>query len=69
MALQVPIMDTTRARTELGWEPAYTSVEALKELLEGMSEGEGAPTPPLDPDTGGPARLGEIRTGVGARDS
>jgi len=69
MALAVPIMDTTRAREELGWEPAHTSAEALIELIEGMNEGEGAATPPLDPDAGGPGRLGEIKTGIGARDS
>jgi nucleoside-diphosphate-sugar epimerase len=27
------IMDTTRARTELGWAPAYTAVEALRATL------------------------------------
>ena len=32
-----------------------------------MREGAGYATPPLDPDTGGPARSGEILTGVGAR--
>jgi nucleoside-diphosphate-sugar epimerase len=67
MALQVPIMDTARARDELRWEPRYSSCEALLELLEGMRTGRGIPTPPLDPDTGGPARLGEIKRSVGTR--
>ena len=49
MGLGVPTMDTTRARTELGWTPRYTSTEALLELLEGMRDPVGAPTPPLEP--------------------
>jgi nucleoside-diphosphate-sugar epimerase len=28
------IMDTTRARTELGWEPRYTGLEALADTLD-----------------------------------
>jgi UDP-glucose 4-epimerase len=67
MALQVPIMDTTRARTELGWRPQHSAQEALRDLLEGISAGAGAPTPPLDPATSGPARAEELKTGVGAR--
>ena len=27
------IMDTTRAKTELGWEPRYTGIEALRDTL------------------------------------
>ena len=67
MALAVPIMDTTRARRELGWTPERTSGEALLDLLEGMRERAGMDTPPLAPDTGGFLRLGELRTGVGSR--
>jgi UDP-glucose 4-epimerase len=67
MALGVPLLDTTRAREELGWLPARTSRDALAELLEGMREGRGAPTPTLDPDAGGPARAGEVLSGVGGR--
>jgi nucleoside-diphosphate-sugar epimerase len=29
------IMDTTRARTQLGWEPTYSAVEALRATLRG----------------------------------
>jgi UDP-glucose 4-epimerase len=67
MALAVPIMDVTRARAELGWEPRRTSADALLELLDGLREGTGAPTPPLDPDTTGPGRSREFLTGVGGR--
>jgi len=67
LALGVPLLDTARARSELGWEPRYEAGAALLELLEGMRERAGAPTPPLDPGTGGPARAKELATGVGAR--
>jgi UDP-glucose 4-epimerase len=49
MGLAVPIMDTSRARDELGWEPRHSSVEAIREVLSGMAEAEGEPTPPLEP--------------------
>ncbi|HYH59644.1 MAG TPA: NAD-dependent epimerase/dehydratase family protein [Thermoleophilaceae bacterium] len=67
MALGVPLLDTTRAREELGWEPRRSAGEALLELLEGMREGAGSETPPLDPGTSGPARVRELLTGVGGR--
>lgn len=66
MALNVPLMSSDRAREELGWEPRHSGVEALEELLEGMREGQGAETPPLEPDSAG-ARLDDLKTGVGAR--
>ena len=64
MALGVPIMDTTRARAELGWAPRHDGGEALLELLGGMHDGAGFPTPPLVP---GSSRVRELLTGVGAR--
>ena len=64
MALGVPIMDTTRAREELGWEPRHDGGEALLELLGGMADGDGLATPPLH---AGGSRLRELRQGVGAR--
>ena len=67
LALGVPMMDTTRARTELGWEPSVTSLEALDDLLRGMRNAEGAPTPPLEPTAGGPMRAREVATGVGQK--
>ena len=67
LALGVPMMDTSRAREELGWEPAATSLEALDDLLQGMRNADGAPTPPLDPGAGGPMRAREVATGVGQK--
>jgi len=69
LALGVPLLDTSRARSELGWEPRYGAGEALLELLEGMRERAGAPTPPLDPANGGPARAKELVTGIGSKDA
>ena len=40
-------MDTTRARTELGWSETRSATSALQELLDGMHDGAGHPTPPL----------------------
>jgi UDP-glucose 4-epimerase len=68
MGLGVPVMDTRRAREELGWTPKRDAGEALLELLAGMRDRAGADTPPLDPGAGGPLRVRELLTGVGRRD-
>ncbi len=68
MARSVPIMDTTRARTELGWTPQRSADEALLDLLEGLRTRAGLDTPPLSPKTSGPFRIREIMTGVGGRE-
>jgi nucleoside-diphosphate-sugar epimerase len=65
LALQSPLMDSGRARAELGWRPRVSATEAVEDLLAGFRQAAGADTPPLDPDAGGPLRLGEFRTGVG----
>jgi UDP-glucose 4-epimerase len=58
LALGVPLMDTARARRELGWTPAHDAGAALLELVHGIREGAGEETPPLDPHAGG--RLREL---------
>ena len=68
MAMSVPVMDTSRARQELGWVPGRSADEALLDLLEGLRTGSGLDTPPLSPRTGGPFRIREILTGVGGRE-
>ena len=68
LALGVPLLDTTRARDELGWQPRRSAGEALLELLGGIRDRAGAPTPPLDPGSGGPLRSEEASTGVGERE-
>ena len=67
MALAVPLLDSTRARTELGWQPRHTGTDAVAELLDAMRQGTDYQTPPLARQTGGPARVREILTGVGGR--
>jgi nucleoside-diphosphate-sugar epimerase len=67
MALAVPLMDTTRAREVLGWEPRRGAGDALLELLDGIRTSAGSPTPTLAPGGDGPLRSREILTGVGAR--
>jgi UDP-glucose 4-epimerase len=47
LALQSPLIDSGRARSELGWTPARTGLEALAELLEGLRAGASGDTPPL----------------------
>src|SRR5918993_141967 len=68
MAMSVPVMDTSRARLELGWTPERSADEALLDLLEGLRTGAGLHTPPLSPRTSGPFRIREILTGVGGRE-
>lgn len=65
LALGIPLMDTTRARTELGWEPRHTAGDALLDLLGGMRDGSELATPPLARATSGPGRIRELLTGVG----
>jgi UDP-glucose 4-epimerase len=67
MGLGVPMMDTTRAREQLGWSPQRTAEEALLELMDGLRRADGAGTPPLAPRAGGPLRVRELLTGVGRR--
>jgi UDP-glucose 4-epimerase len=68
MALNVPIMDTTRAHEELGWTPQRSAADALLDVLKGLREGAGLDTPPLSTETSGPLRIREVLTGVGKRE-
>lgn len=47
--LGVPLLDTTRARTELGWAPRHTAGQAVAQLVEGAASAAGSGTPPLRP--------------------
>lgn len=67
MALAVPLLDTSRAREVLGWEPRRGAGEAFLELFDGLRDGAGLDTPPLARRSGGPLRVGELLTGVGGR--
>jgi UDP-glucose 4-epimerase len=48
MGLAVPLMDTTRAREVLGWEPRRSSIDAIRDVLSGIADRDGEPTPPLE---------------------
>ncbi|SCG70801.1 NAD-dependent epimerase/dehydratase family protein [Micromonospora halophytica] len=65
LALNVPLMSSERAETELGWHPRIDAVTALKELFAGMAEHAGTGSPPMStaPDLPGrPAALLKART-------
>lgn len=47
MGTQVPLMDNSRAKRELGWEPSVSGAAALDELIQGMAEGEGKASAPM----------------------
>lgn len=66
LALGVPLMDSARARDELGWAPARTATEALVELFEGLRERADDATPPLSRGTSGSLRASELRAGLGS---
>jgi nucleoside-diphosphate-sugar epimerase len=63
MAAAVPVMSTARARDELRWAPKHSSSSALLELIEGLHDQAGAPTPTLRPTSGAARRVAEaVRT-------
>jgi UDP-glucose 4-epimerase len=66
MGLSAPLLDSTRARRRLGWEPKRDAAVALLELLDGLRRSAGFDTPPLEPSAGGRLRLSEWPPG-GAR--
>lgn len=48
LADQVPLIDSTRARSELDWEPRWDARSALAELVRGMRAGTGTASAPLE---------------------
>jgi len=57
---ETPLLDTTRARTELGWTPQYDAAQALLETIDAMSSGRGGGSPVLRPRSQGGHRLFEV---------
>ncbi|HEY8526304.1 MAG TPA: NAD-dependent epimerase/dehydratase family protein [Acidimicrobiales bacterium] len=47
LVMGLPLLDTGRARSELGWQPRISAVDALRAAVAGMGEDAGQPTPPL----------------------
>jgi UDP-glucose 4-epimerase len=66
LVLELPELDTTRARDELGWTPRVSAVDAVREAMTGMAEGAGGDTAPLAPDSLS-GRADEVGRGVGER--
>jgi UDP-glucose 4-epimerase len=68
MGMQTPIMDVARAKRDLGWQQRFSSEQAVLDLLHGLHERDGMPTPPLQPTAGGLLRWRELASGVGGTD-
>ncbi|PJJ56132.1 nucleoside-diphosphate-sugar epimerase [Mumia flava] len=51
LAATVPILDTSRARSVLGWAPAHTAPSVLAEMIEGLAAADHGPSPVLRPRT------------------
>ena len=66
LARRSPLLDTTRAREELGWSPQVGAMDAIEELLVGIADGAGGATRTLRPDDG-PRDAEELRTLQGGR--
>ena len=49
LAFAVPLLDTARARQDLGWAPAVDARTALAEVLTGMSDAAATASPALRP--------------------
>lgn len=60
LARRTPLMDTRRARRELGWSPQHDAGEALLEVVHAMARGAGAGTPVLRPRGRLPRRALEV---------
>jgi nucleoside-diphosphate-sugar epimerase len=69
MAFALPLLDSGRARRELGWSPTRTAVETFREVVEGMRTGAAGPTPVLRPRTVSGALRDAVRHGSVARRS
>jgi UDP-glucose 4-epimerase len=49
LGLGVPLMETSRAETELGWRPAHSTAEFLPTFVDALSRGRGGTGPLLYP--------------------
>jgi UDP-glucose 4-epimerase len=47
LAFTVPLLDCSRARGELSWDPKWSSTDALADLLDGVAHRIHADSPPL----------------------
>jgi len=49
MGAALPLLDTSRARDELGWQPRTDALSVLAEVVEGMTEAASTASPVLRP--------------------
>ena len=68
LALRSPLLDSSRAREELGWAPSRSGHDALAIVVAGIARGTGGPTPTLQPDRQGRDVTAELATRQGATD-
>lgn len=59
LALQTPLLDSTRAKSELGWSAKVSAEDAFAELIDGLKHAGDTKTPPLIS-----ARRVDLRTAV-----
>ncbi|WP_067813323.1 NAD-dependent epimerase/dehydratase family protein [Nocardia inohanensis] len=66
--LRLPVMDTTRARDELGWNPRFSSLDAVREVIDGVRTAADIDTPALARSASGHLRIREFASGIGGFD-
>lgn len=47
MGMNAPVMDNSRAKAELDWQPRRSAADTVRELLDGMIAGDGARSVPM----------------------
>ncbi|HEY0816845.1 MAG TPA: NAD-dependent epimerase/dehydratase family protein [Pseudonocardia sp.] len=68
LAFAVPLLDTGRARRELGWTPSTDARSALAQVLAGMADGASTVSPALRPRTVAAELTALVRRGhIGTR--
>ena len=63
MAYALPLLDSTRAESELGWSPSTDALSTLAETVAGMQEQASERSPVLRPRTVGGALVRALRKG------
>lgn len=49
LAAGIPLLDTGRAESVLGWKPRWSALEAFADLADGLAHGAGTASPPMRP--------------------
>lgn len=65
MGMNAPVMDNSRAKRELDWQPRHSAADALTELLDGMAAGRGTDSVPMRPRDSRLARVPGSRITAG----